>query len=139
MFFKEPYKCTGKFIDDFQVICKQSQLGFVPTLIHRAKSYVPPTASEQLKMDRQRARETRKATAVSTTTSNAQLASETLSTSVMQSEAGGGGLVGGLGGSQGPITSAKQQQQQQSLILTDHDENKEALGNNKLHSVWTQI
>ncbi len=33
----EPYKCTGRFIEDFQNICKRNSIDYTPQMIHRNK------------------------------------------------------------------------------------------------------
>ena len=99
--FIEPYKCTGKFIDDFQIICKQNLLTYVPTIIHRAKRSNTPTASELKREEKLRLKENSKKTT--------QMLSEAQSV-MAQSEQ----LIG------------SKQQSVQTFLMTDHDESKEA-------------
>ena len=33
----DPYTCTGKFSDDFQAMCKQSQISYAPIIVQRQK------------------------------------------------------------------------------------------------------
>ncbi len=46
LFLQEPYKCTGRFIDDFPNLCKQLELSYIPPVIHRQKRAPTPTISE---------------------------------------------------------------------------------------------
>jgi hypothetical protein len=45
----QPYKCTGKFIDDFQNICKQNQINYIPQIIHRRKQSHTPHQNMDVK------------------------------------------------------------------------------------------
>lgn len=42
----EPYQCTGRLIDDIQILCKQSQVTNLPPIIHRPKRVPSPVVSE---------------------------------------------------------------------------------------------
>jgi len=42
----EPYQCTGKFNDDFQILCKRSKLKFIPMIMPRAKRPITPPPVE---------------------------------------------------------------------------------------------
>lgn len=47
----EPYKCTGKFIEDFQNICKKNHINYVPQMIHRHKRvHSPPIQNIETKL-----------------------------------------------------------------------------------------
>jgi hypothetical protein len=45
----EPYKCSGKFIEDFQNVCKQNQINYIPQIIHRNKQSNMPHQNIELK------------------------------------------------------------------------------------------
>lgn len=38
----EPYQCTGRLIDDIQILCKQNHLFNIPPIIHRPKRLPSP-------------------------------------------------------------------------------------------------
>jgi hypothetical protein len=45
--FLEPYQCTGKFLDDFQNLCKQNQLNYIPPIVTRPKRPTTPALNDQ--------------------------------------------------------------------------------------------
>lgn len=49
----EPYQCTGRLVEDFQILCKQNQLTNLPPIIHRPKRIPSPVVQEN-KNDRSR-------------------------------------------------------------------------------------
>ncbi|CAF0714616.1 unnamed protein product [Brachionus calyciflorus] len=38
----EPYQCTGRLFDDFQILCKQNQISYIPPIIQRPKRPTSP-------------------------------------------------------------------------------------------------